>query len=73
MSTQSFGADRADPATTKPADEDRCGGRNTLTRFADADLCTPGNPYLGELCEGHPAGPFDPMGETVYCDGRCQS
>lgn len=22
-------------------------------------------------CEGHPAGPFDPMGETVYCDGSC--
>lgn len=24
-------------------------------------------------CEGHPAGPFDPMGETVYCDGTCKS
>lgn len=23
-------------------------------------------------CEGHPAGPFDPMGETVYCDGSCR-
>jgi hypothetical protein len=23
-------------------------------------------------CEGHPAGPFDPMGKTVYCDGSCQ-
>lgn len=23
-------------------------------------------------CEGHPAGPLDPMGETVYCDGRCR-
>ena len=23
-------------------------------------------------CEGHPAGPMDPMGETVYCDGRCR-
>lgn len=22
-------------------------------------------------CEGHPAGPFDPMGETTYCDGSC--
>lgn len=22
-------------------------------------------------CEGHPAGPLDPMGETVYCDGSC--
>lgn len=25
-----------------------------------------------EECEGHPAGPFDPMGETVYCDGSCR-
>lgn len=24
-------------------------------------------------CEGHPAGPFDPMGETVFCDGSCAS
>ena len=23
-------------------------------------------------CEGHPAGPFDPMGETVFCDGSCR-
>lgn len=23
-------------------------------------------------CPGHPAGPHDPMGETVYCDGSCQ-
>ena len=22
-------------------------------------------------CEGHPGGPYDPMGETVYCDGSC--
>ena len=26
---------------------------------------------LERECEGHPAGPFDPMGETVYCDGSC--
>lgn len=25
-----------------------------------------------EGCQGHPAGPFDPMGETVYCDGTCR-
>lgn len=25
----------------RPADEDQCGGRNTLTRMADADYCTP--------------------------------
>lgn len=23
-------------------------------------------------CDGHPAGPFHPMGETVYCDGSCK-
>lgn len=23
-------------------------------------------------CLGHPAGPLDPMGETVYCDGSCR-
>lgn len=23
-------------------------------------------------CQGHPAGPFDPMGQTVYCDGSCR-
>lgn len=25
----------------RPADADLAGGRNTLTRFADSDLCTP--------------------------------
>jgi hypothetical protein len=24
-------------------------------------------------CQGHPAGPYDPMGETVYCDGSCRT
>lgn len=28
------------------------------------------DPGYGE-CAGHPAGPFDPMGQTVYCDGSC--
>lgn len=27
-------------------------------------------PEVG-VCEGHPAGEFDPMGETSYCDGSC--
>lgn len=22
-------------------------------------------------CDGHPAGPYDPLGQTVYCDGTC--
>lgn len=29
-------------------------------------------PEDDEGCEGHPAGPFDPMGQTVYCDGTCR-
>jgi len=24
-------------------------------------------------CKGHHPGPFDPMGETVYCDGSCRN
>lgn len=24
-------------------------------------------------CQGHPAGPNDPMGETTFCDGKCKS
>jgi len=24
-----------------------------------------------DACQGHPAGPYDPMGQTVYCDGSC--
>lgn len=23
-------------------------------------------------CDGHPAGAFDPMGVTTYCDGSCK-
>lgn len=23
-------------------------------------------------CNGHPAGPYDNAGETVYCDGSCR-
>lgn len=26
---------------------------------------------LKSKCEGHPAGPNDPMGKTVFCDGSC--
>lgn len=29
------------PASGRPADDDMAGGRNTITRFADGDLCTP--------------------------------
>jgi len=36
----------------RPADEDRCGGRNTLTRFADPDACTPGYESADEFAHG---------------------
>ena len=31
-----------------------------------------GVPEFPLECDGHPAGPFDQMGETVYCDGSCK-
>lgn len=40
----------------------------------DAELghvCTCTKSIAHGECDGHPAGPFDPMGETVYCDGTC--
>jgi hypothetical protein len=30
------------------------------------------HPKREQECAGHPAGEFDPMGETVYCDGTCK-
>jgi hypothetical protein len=46
-----------------------------LTGFADdaagADKIAADHVAKRE-CEGHPAGEFDPMGETVYCDGSCR-
>ncbi len=41
---------------------------NEKIEIADAH-----DPDLNSECFGHPAGPFDPMGETVYCDGSCIS
>lgn len=42
-----------------------CGEGGTLCGEPDCSNTT--NP-----CPGHPAGPYDPMGVTVYCDGSCQ-
>lgn len=28
--------------------------------------------FLKSACQGHPAGPYDPLGQTVYCDGTCR-
>lgn len=40
----------------------------------DGDLC--GGCERGDEqreCRGHPAGPYDPPGQTVYCDGSCRA
>jgi hypothetical protein len=43
----------------------------------DCDLCASDEPagwvvaYVEADCEGHPAGPYDPMGQEVTCDGSC--
>lgn len=44
--------------------------RAAAAAIVHAELCVP----LGvdAECMGHPAGPFDPMGQTVYCDGTCR-
>ena len=41
--------------------------RRIVTQFGVTDA-----PAEVAECEGHPAGPSDPMGETVYCDGSCK-
>lgn len=60
-------------------------GRDATTRDV-ADLVAEGfpirssfryavlaSPVVEAECEGHPAGEFDLLGETVYCDGSCRS
>lgn len=42
-----------------------------LQARADAIYAAQRDEDLENECPGHPAGPFDPMGETVYCDGSC--
>ena len=34
-------------------------------------VCTCTETLEYEDCEGHPAGEFDPMGVSTYCDGTC--
>lgn len=42
--------------------------------FWDAMTCPvcAGSGRVEAECQGHPAGPNDPMGQTVYCDGSCR-
>jgi hypothetical protein len=57
-------------------------GHSYMDRMLDQDEqddtmpcgCASGSCYCDDdttECEGHPAGPFDPMGETFFCDGGC--
>jgi hypothetical protein len=48
---------------------------NYMSEADVADMCRVNEFFPDEdedECEGHPAGPFDPMGQTVYCDGSCR-
>jgi hypothetical protein len=36
------------------------------------NTCPDETPVKAKECRGHPAGEFDPMGVTVYCDGSCR-
>lgn len=40
-------------------------------RHPDDEKTTEGT-TMTKACDGHPAGAFDPMGATVYCDGSCK-
>jgi hypothetical protein len=47
-------------------------GDGPITHTYPCD-CAAGTPDDAPECDGHPAGPHDPMGTTVYCDGSCQT
>lgn len=53
-----------------------CGGQaegNVTCDDGDiCDACHADETERAQECKGHPAGPFDPMGVTVYCDGSCR-
>jgi hypothetical protein len=59
-----------DEYTNLPCD---CGRGPILEGNGTPDVCAAcyDETALDE-CKGHPAGPNDPMGVTVYCDGSCQ-
>lgn len=54
-------------------DDERYGMATVLTRVKVVKVIDEpgGGVEAGDECEGHPAGPGDPMGETVFCDGSC--
>lgn len=70
----SFGYDPYDAEWENPNT-----GRTAYRPSQDDDYCeicdgtiTNDRCACDDECEGHPAGPSDPMGETVYCDGSCR-
>ena len=48
---------------------------NCVQQQIDRDTCAEHGvfccPRCTNQCPGHPAGEFDQMGQTVYCDGTC--
>ena len=63
--------------TSKRKEEDRvmeCPVCKGFEKFSDGSpcYCVQEDGYdAPDACSGHPAGPYDPIGETVYCDGSC--
>jgi len=55
-----------------PARFDRERAENALARCVQAIQAAEAMTVDEDGCEGHPAGPYDPMGVTVYCDGSCR-
>lgn len=53
-------------APCEPLDDDDADYRDDADPFENAT-----GEGDDDGCQGHPAGPCDPMGETIYCDGSC--
>jgi hypothetical protein len=50
--------------------EDDCGYREAIALVAEGER-KGDTMKVDRRCDGHPAGPYDPMGHTVFCDGTC--
>jgi len=65
------------PGAGLPGLREEVFGQDGHTITYDGQPYDPPEPYVPDepvpLCPGHPAGPSDPMGETFYCDGSCQT
>lgn len=75
---------RAFRTAPPPIRDRRLIAERTVVHFTDAQLArlvqdlgdlTDADEIDGEdvdECLGHPIGPFDRLGETIYCDGSCR-